>query len=61
MKKKIKFSIACLLVGLFLSSCAIFGERKRCPAYSKAKAVKKTENAADYSKTKQTLQPTLYI
>ncbi len=55
MKKKIKFSVACLLIGLFLSSCAIFGERKRCPAYSKAKAVENMASTADYSKTKQTL------
>lgn len=34
MKKKIKVMTVCLVVGVVLSSCALFGERKKCPAYS---------------------------
>ncbi|PVX51803.1 hypothetical protein C7377_0089 [Balneicella halophila] len=34
MKKKLKAIAICLVVGLGLSSCALFGERKPCPAYT---------------------------
>ncbi len=43
MKKKVKIIVACLLIGLFLSSCSIFGERKRCPAYSKVEMPTQTD------------------
>ncbi len=55
MKKKIKFVIACVLVGLFFGSCAMLGERQKCPAYSKVKAVENIASTVDYSKIKQTL------
>ncbi len=47
MKKKIKFFTTCLLVGIFLSSCALLGEREKCPAYSKAKTIENTPNAKE--------------
>ncbi|MBS9767541.1 MAG: hypothetical protein KGV44_08380 [Flavobacteriaceae bacterium] len=46
MKKKIKIAVLCVLVGLFLSSCAIFGERKQCPAYSQVKQNTTVEQTA---------------
>ncbi len=45
MKKKIRVGIVCVLVGLFLSSCSIFGERKTCPAYSKVNKEENTQKA----------------
>lgn len=42
MKKRVKVIAVCLLIGLGLSSCALFGERKKCPAYSQK--TKKVEN-----------------
>lgn len=47
MKKKVKMIVVLLIVGIILSSCGIFGERKKCPAYTKANKIEKISDCKE--------------